>query len=256
LVPLVYPTGQVRVLEWSFDSSTRAALVLLSTGTLLVALNQIFLVSSTWARYVLGMLAIEMTITVAKWDWELLKPKLSGTVSEQDRERAIQILKALEVESLKTVQAETTTWSSELAKATEQLATLIRDQRTAAETSHEELLKSQEEAKKAADQARREAEKAAEAAKKASEPSPPGGILVTIEGAAQRIAGQIKVRVGDQEEIHNAEVRRLAFPRVPTGPARITLETNDSAGKPISDQTLVEVQSGKVCSAKLEIPAA
>lgn len=236
LLPILYPGQDVWFLWLIGASSANAALASLSIGALLVALNQIFLVSSTWARFVAAMMAIEYAMINARWDWELLKLQIGkGTPTDEQRKTALTLMKTLDVDALKTVQAETATWSSELSRAMEQLATMMKDQRTAAEAHVAEM------------------NKAVEAARKAAEPLAPGAVKVLLAGKVDRFVGVIKVAVAGQERTAPGNSPVFAFPNIPAGFVEIKIDGRDAAGNPIAQTELVEVASGKLKDVKVDI---
>ncbi len=251
LLPLLNPTGAVNFLGISFASGAQAAIACLLVAGLLVGLNQVFLVTSTWSRYSGAMLRIKTLLRLIEWDWKILKSGFDAQVDVDGSKKARELFRNVVAESSKIVETETVTWSSELAKAVESLASLIKDQRGAVEMQLKELQKIQDEAEKEAAQARAEQEKVSEAARKANVP---GAVRVKVDGAITRLQGQVKVAVAGVEQISDAKTLSFVFSRVEPGLKDVVMHFQESNGNNVALRSVVDVASGKVVDVLIAVP--
>jgi gas vesicle protein len=256
LLPLTVPTGEATLVGIKFLSGAQAAIAALLLGGLLIGLNQVFLVTSTWARYATAMLRIGSLIRLLEWDWKIMAGGLKEDVSVDEAKRARELFRAAVADSAKITESETTAWSGELSKAIENLAALIKDQRGAVESQLKELQKAQEEARKAAEQAKQEQEKAAEVARKAAVPPPDGAVKIKFEGAVNRLQGTVKAALSGKEQVSDAKQLSFAFLDVTPGLKELVVSGQDTNGTPIVLRTVVEAASGKVAEVSVAIPGA
>lgn len=253
LLPLLHPTGTVMLLGIGFTSGAQAAIASLLVAGLLLGLNQVFLITSTWSRYAGAMLRIGSLLRLIEWDWKILKAGWAAEVDADGVRKARELFRNLVAESSKIVETETATWSSELAKAVESLAALIKDQRGAVETQLKELQKAQDEAKKEAAQARTEQERASETARKANAP---GAVRLKFEGAVSRLQGQVKVTLAGAEQVSDAKTLSFVFNGVEPGLKELVVVFQDSNANAVTLRSVVEVASGKVAEASIAVPGA
>lgn len=237
-LPIASPTGAVSLLWFPFPSAAQAALVCLVIAGLLVGLDQVFLVTGTWSRYISAMMRIETLKCTASWDWQDLKARLPDPVPPEEISKAMLIFRTLAVGSRQVVETETTAWSAELAKAVDQLQALVKDQRASTET----LLKEQE--------------KTQEAARKLAEKPAPGAIRVKFDGAINRLAGNIKVTAAGKDQESDSKNLAIVFPSVPTGLQEVSLTGSDSANAVIRAKNVVAVVSNGIADVTLTIPNA
>ena len=256
LLPLTVPTGEVTFIGVRFSSGAQAAISALLLGGILIGLNQVFLVTSTWARYATAMLRIGSLIRILEWDWKIMAGEFNDELSIQEAKKARELFRAAVADSAKITESETTAWSGELSKAVDSLATLIKDQRGAVETQLRELQKAQEDARKAAEQAKQEQEKAAEAARRAAAPLPNGAVRIKFEGAINRLQGTVKVVLSGKEQISDAKQLSFAFLDIPPGLRELAVSAQDASGTAIVLRSVVEAMSGKVTDVSIAIPGA
>ncbi|CAD5373064.1 hypothetical protein RA210_U290005 [Rubrivivax sp. A210] len=256
LLPLTVPVGDVTLLGVKFSSGAQAAIAALLLGGLLIGLNQVFLVTSTWARYATAMLRIGSLIRLLEWDWKIMAGGLKADVNVDEAKKARELFRAAVADSAKITESETTAWSGELSKAVDSLAALIKDQRGAVETQLKELQKAQDEAKKAAEQAKQEQEKAAEAARKAAAPPPTGAVRIKFEGAINRLQGTVKAVLSGKEQVSDAKQLSFVFLDITPGLKELVVSAQDANGAAIVIRSAVKGVSGEVTDVSIAVPGA
>ncbi len=253
LLPVLYPAGEVSFPGYKASSGAQAAIASLLIAGLLVGLNQVFLITSSWSRYALAMLRIRTLLRLFEWDWKTLKEGFPENVDADGTKKARDLFKALVGESSKIVETEATSWSSDLSKAVESLAALLKEQRGAMEAQGKELQKLQEDAKKEAVQARAEQERAAEAARKASLP---GAVRLKFDGAVARLQGHVKATLAGVEQVSDAKALSFAFSGIEPGLKDLIVSFQDSNANAVTLRSVVEVASGKVAEITIAVPGA
>jgi len=249
LLPILHPDSRVSFLGIEAASGPQAAIAALLIAGLFVGINQVFMITSTWSRYALAMLRIRTLLRLVEWDWKNLRSGFVNDVDADGVKKAFDLFKSLVAESSKVVETEATTWSSDLAKAVDNLAALIKEQRGAMDAQVKELQQLQRDA----NQIRAEQERSAEAARKANIP---GAVKLKFEGAVSRLQGQVKATLSGVEQLSDAKALSFAFSRVEPGLKDLTLSFQDSNANIINLRTVVEVVSGKVSESTIAIPSA
>lgn len=218
-----------------FESAAQAAVASIAFAGLMIGADRVFMISSTWTRYVNAMMKIETLRKGAEFDWIALKTGLADPVSTQDIQKAIALFKALVIDSRKIVETETSSWSEELIKAVEQLRAMIGEQKAAAET----LV--------------REERNAREAAQKLASVPTHGAIRVKIEGAFERLAGPIKVTAAGRSQDRDASTTTVIVPDVASGIHTVRLEGQDAQGKSVVVENVVQVKPNTIVEVPLLI---
>lgn len=201
----------------------------------MIGADRVFMISSTWTRYVNAMTKIETLRKAAEFDWIALKTGLADPISTQDTQKAIGLFKALVIDSRKIVETETNSWSEELIKAVEQLRTMIGEQKAATDA----LLKQEQNAR--------------EAAQRLASVSTHGAIRVKIEGAPERLVGSIKVTAAGRSEERDASTTTIIVPEVTSGIHAVRLEGKDAAGKSVVAENVAQVASNAIAEVSLLI---
>jgi hypothetical protein len=217
-----------------FGSPAQAAIACIALAGLAVGADQVFMISSTWTRYVSAMMKIKTLQKAAECDWVALKVGLADPISPENVQKALALFKALAIGSRQIVEAETSSWSAELVKAVEQLRDLISEQKTAVDALSKEGQRTREAAQKLA----------------------VGTVRVKIEGAVARLVGSVRVTVAGRFEDRNAPVTTIAVPEVLNGIHAVTLAGWDTAGNPVAVEDVVRVVSNSIADVSLPIPEA
>lgn len=236
LLPLSVSTAPVSFLGLTFGGPAQAAVACLAFAGLVVGANQVFMISSTWVRYVGAMMKIRTLVKSTELDWIALKAGLTDPVPSQDIQKALALFKALVVGSRQLVEAETSSWSSELVKAIEQLRTLVNEQRTTVEA----LAK--------------EEQKTREAAQKLASASTHGSLRIKVEGAIERLSGSIKITVATRSEERSSLLTTVVLSEIAAGVQKVTLTGMDVSGKPISAENVAQVVPNSITDVSLSIP--
>lgn len=230
---VILPLSRVSV-PW-FEGAAQAAVACIAFAGLMIGADRVFMISSTWTRYVNAMTKIETLRKAAEFDWIALKTGLADPISTQDTQKAIGLFKALVIDSRKIVETETNSWSEELIKAVEQLRTMIGEQKAATDA----LLKQEQTAR--------------EAAQRLASVSTHGAIRVKIEGALERLVGSIKVTAAGRSEERDASTTTIIVPEVTSGIHAIRLEGKDAAGKSVVAENVAQVASNAIAEVSLLI---
>lgn len=220
----------------TFEGPAQAAVACIAFAGLMVGANEIFMISATWVRYVGAMMKLKTLRKATELDWAAHKASLAEPVSPQDAQKALALFKALVIGSRQVVESETSSWSSELVKAIEQLRALVSEQKTAV------------------DALAKEEQKTREAAQKLAAASTHGTVRVKIEGAAERLAGTIKITAATRSEERSSPVSTVVLTEVVGGIHKVTLAGTDTNGKDLFVENVVQVVPSSVADVSLIVP--
>ena len=95
ILPLTGSTAAIEILHLKFTGPAQAGLACLALAGLLVGANQVFMISSTWIRYVGAMLKIRTLIKAAEFDWTAQKAGLTEPVPTAEAQKALAAFNAL-----------------------------------------------------------------------------------------------------------------------------------------------------------------
>jgi hypothetical protein len=236
ILPLTQATKPIDLLGLSFSSPSQAAIACLVFAGLVLAANQVFMISATWGRYVGAMMKLGTLLKVAEFDWAIHRAALPNPVPLAEGQKAAASFKALVVNARQLVEDETSEWSAELVKAIDQLRILISEKRSTVEALANEE------------------QKARDAAQKLASASTHGTIRVKIEGSFERLTGAIRVSAAGHTDERTVAVSTLVFSDVPSGIHKVTLVGIDGSGKSISLENAVQVGANTIADVSLTVP--
>lgn len=239
VLPFVHfdPQAGYRLIGVPFEHPAQAAVACLVIAAILLAVNEVFMVTSTWTRYVGAMMKIRALMEVADWDWQVFRDTVSEPLTSDDTKRATEICKTLALGARQVVEAETAAWTVELARAVDQLQSLIREQRTASL----ELEAKQQQAREAAERARGMVAV--------------GALRVRVDGATERLVSERLVCVGEQRQPGTAFPGHVIVNDVQAGLQKVTVTAKDERGKEVIAENAVVTAAGTVTDVTITIPS-
>lgn len=118
------------------------AYVCLVIGAVAFALDQTFMVSQTWSRYMLAEARIKSLVLDCEVDWQMLKLSLpDGNVPLEIGQPALERFKKLRMDTRAVVEEETLSWGNQLEKAVKALGNQIQRHTATVEKKLDEQLK-------------------------------------------------------------------------------------------------------------------
>ncbi|MBM3240298.1 SLATT domain-containing protein [Candidatus Poribacteria bacterium] len=219
-----------------FDGPAEAGYSFLLLAILVLAMDYVFMLSGTWARYINAMTKIETLISKAEYDWQRMK---SGIASDGDaheqREKAFNLFQKLVLDSRKVVEDETAAWGTELSQALQKLDSLVKEQRIAVETLYKEEKTARDEANKI------------------ESSTTTGGITVEID-KPEKLKGVLTMAVDDQTIERVVPIQKVVFPGVKAGQHAVVLKATDINGNAVWAEDLAFVEVNKIVNIKFMVP--
>jgi hypothetical protein len=218
--------GTVKFLWLTFPSQGNAALAAAVIAVILIAANQVFMLSTSWTRYMLAKMDIEVKEQKFTGEWDKLSATLTDENAAAQRNAVIDLISGHLTDVWGVMRAETASWGADLAAAMQRLEQMVKDQRSATET----LVK-------AADAAR-----------------PTTSVVRVVIANYKNVSGPLTVTVAGKTASSPAPTPTLVVADVPTGGHAIELKYKDKTGAEQKLQDAVELEAGKVAVVDFQIP--
>lgn len=228
-------------LDSQFGHKTELAMAALAMAGILLAVNQVFMISASWSRHTTAMMKIETLRLLFDMEWREFLRAFDATPTADQVTRGGEMCRTLVLSARQVSEAETAAWSGELGRAVDSLQALIKDQKAA---SQELAIKRQ--------QAEEAEKKAEEAEKKAAATAKTGFVKVRIEGEISRLGGSPKVKVkGHQRDWTGGQ---LVLPDLPAGLTVVEVTGTTPDGRPLVLEQAATVLPGQVVDAVITVP--
>jgi hypothetical protein len=114
-----------------FEHTSQIALAALAVAGVLMAANQVFMITATWSRHTTALMKIETLRLVFDMEWQAFVDGLAETPTRDDVNRAAELCRGLVLGARQVSEADTAAWSGELVRAVDNLQALIKEQRAA-----------------------------------------------------------------------------------------------------------------------------
>lgn len=235
LLPLVSssnPPVPISLGGLTFSGPAQLGVACVALAGLVIGANHVFMISSTWARFAGTMMKLETLRQISRLEWNILKLSFADPPVTADEIAACTHFKTMITAGRQIVDAETSTWNTELGKAMEYLDSAVRDQRTALDNLAKEERKKLDEVEKAT----------------------LGSLRVKLAGQKQRLTGEITLQVGTEKRT-TALADQFAFISLPVGPQKITLTATDTAGKAVVLEEVVQISATTISDITFTIPS-
>jgi hypothetical protein len=229
ILPLAVTAEKISIGAMSFSGPAQLGVACIALAGLIIGANQVFLISSTWSRYVGAMMKLKTLQQIARVDWDMLKTKFSDPLTPDDIVTALAHFKSLVADTRQIVETETASWSSDLAKAMDQLKVMVQEQKSVVENLAKE---------------ERKALEAAQAS---------GVLRLKLEGQKQRLTGEVTISAGSAKAIKPV-ADLLILADVPAGIQNILLVGTDANKNSIVVENAVQIAPNAITEFTLQIP--
>lgn len=221
----------------SFDSPIYLGHACLLLASIFLALDQVFLFSKTWRRYVTAMRAIKSSIYKLEYEWhKFYSGLINDSSAQENRESAIELLAKFSEEIQSVVVKETTTWSNQLEEARAELKRLVNEQKTIIE---KQVVKDQEDRKRLLSQP--------------SQDSLKGGVIVEIINTTKVEKAHIEINIEGLKEERISPVNKITFPNISIGRRKVKLIAAAPGGNVIQNEDLIEIKKDVITTITFDI---
>ncbi len=217
----------VRFLNLEFTDPAQAAVACIVIAGMIVAANQIFLITTTWTRYINAMMKIRTAKILAELDWKNFETNLPDVVPPEQIKEARAIFRPLYSKTREIVETETAGWTTEISQSITELKSLLQAQKTTLDSLAQ-------------------AEKSATTQAIQNAKSPTRGIVkVVIAGNTTVLQGVYEISVGDQKVSRTAPIASpVVVSDILGGLAKVQIQKFDNGGSILIAEDVVEVKPG------------
>ena len=219
------------------EAGSEIGYVALALAGLILALDQVFVLSQTWIRYRNAEMRLNTLIAEAEYKWMRLRSSLTDdSGAHERREEALTLCEKLVMDARRVVEEETEKWGSQIEAAGTRLGVLLKEQ-----SDIVEKLKKEDEAVR---KARMDA---------ASEQASNGVSLEISE--FKKLDGAVTARLAEQTEERGQPVSRIVFEGIPLGQHKLVVEgkmKDETAGR-FRWESLELIEKGKPQKVLIEV---